>query len=84
VNNRMKVGILFAALIGGWHVLWAALVLVGWAQPILDFVFWAHMIRRVYVVSGFDPKASITLIVLSAGVGFVFGYAGVLIWRKLR
>jgi hypothetical protein len=53
--------------------------LVGWAQPILDFVFCAHTIRPVYVVGGFDLKASITLIVLSADVGFVLGYAGALI-----
>jgi hypothetical protein len=42
-------------LIGGWHIAWSLLVLIGWAQPILDFVFWAHMIKPVYFVKPFDP-----------------------------
>lgn len=34
-----KVGIVFALLYGGWHTLWAILVGVGFAQPLLNFVF---------------------------------------------
>jgi hypothetical protein len=37
---------------------WSALVLIGWAQPILDFIFWAH-IKPVYFVKPFDPMAAV-------------------------
>jgi hypothetical protein len=43
--NRNKVGLAIGALVGGWHLVWSLLVLIGWAQPILDFIFWAHMIK---------------------------------------
>ena len=53
--NPHKVGL----VIGGWHFVWSVLVLLGWAQPILDFIFWAHMIQQVYFVKPFDPVAAV-------------------------
>jgi hypothetical protein len=36
--NPNKVGLVIGALIGGWHFVWSLLVLIGWAQPIIDFI----------------------------------------------
>jgi hypothetical protein len=84
VANLNKVGLVIGALIGGWHVIWALLVLIGWAQPIIDFVFWAHMINQVYVVKAFDPKAAVTLVVIAFIMGYAFGFVGALLWNKLH
>ena len=35
-----QVGLLFGLFISGWHILWVLLVLIGWSQPLMDFVFW--------------------------------------------
>jgi hypothetical protein len=43
-----------AILLGGWHFLWSLLVAVGWAQPLIDFIFWIHFLRPVYVVERFN------------------------------
>jgi hypothetical protein len=61
VANPNKVGLVIGALIGGWHLVWSLLVLIGWAQPIIDFIFWAHMIKPVYFVKPFDPVAAVVL-----------------------
>jgi hypothetical protein len=82
--NPHKVGLVIAALIAGWHVIWSVLVLIGWAQPILDFVFWAHMIKPVYFVKPFDPMASVVLIVITAVIGYIFGFMGAIIWNRLH
>ena len=82
--NLNKVGLVIGALIGGWHVLWALLVLLGWAQPLMDFVFWAHMINPVYLVKAFDPKAAATLVVITFIMGYAFGFVGALLWNKLH
>jgi hypothetical protein len=82
--NPNKVGLVIAALIAGWHVIWSVLVLIGWAQPILDFVFWAHMIKPVYFVKPFDLMAAVVLIVITAVIGYIFGFMGAIIWNRLH
>ena len=84
MTNPNKVGLVIGALIASWHLLWAALVLLSWAQPLIDFVFWAHMIQPVYVIKAFDPKAAITLIVITFISGYAFGFVGALFWNKLH
>ena len=84
MTNPNKVGLVIAVLIGSWHVTWSLLVLIGWAQPILDFIFWAHMIQQVYFVKPFDPMAAVTLIVITAVIGYVFGFVGAVIWNRLH
>lgn len=84
MTNPHKVGLVFGALIGGWHLVWSALVLLQLAQPILDFIFWAHMIRPVYVIKPFDLSAAVTLILITAASGYVFGFVGAIIWNRLH
>ena len=84
MTTANKAGLLFAALIGGWHCIWIALVAAGLAQPILDFVFWAHMIRRIYIVESFDPVAAVTLILLTTITSYVIGYSAGIIWNRLH
>lgn len=82
--NPNKSGLVIAALIGGWHLAWAALIAAGWAQPLIDFVFWAHMIKPVYVVGPFDIVAAGTLLVITFGSGYVFGFIGGSLWNKIH
>jgi hypothetical protein len=84
MTNPNKVGLVVGALIGGWHLLWSFLVLLRWAQPVIDFIFWAHMIQPIYVIKPFDPLAAITLILITAASGYVFGFLGAVIWNKLH
>lgn len=82
--NPNKVGFVIGALIGSWHVAWIILILLGWAQPILNFIFWAHMIKPVYLVKPFDISAAVTLIIVTTALGYVLGFAGAVIWNRLH
>jgi hypothetical protein len=84
MTNSNKVGLVVGALIGGWHLLWSLLVLLRWAQPVIDFIFWAHMIQPIYVIKPFDLLAAITLILITAAIGYIFGFLGAIIWNKLH
>ena len=42
------------------------------------------MIQPIYVIKRFDITAALTLIVITAIIGYVFGYIGAIIWNKLH
>lgn len=84
MNKPYKLGLVIGALMAGFHVFWIVLVALGWAQPLMDFIFWAHMITPIYVVKPFDPVAATILILVTFGMGYTFGFIGSLLWNKLR
>ncbi len=79
--NPAKAGLTLGALLGAWHLCWSILVALGWAQPVLDFVFWMHFIKPVYVVGAFDPAIAAVLIAVTAVAGFVIGWLFALLWN---
>jgi hypothetical protein len=48
--------------------------LIGWAQPVIDFIFWAHMIKPVYFVTPLIRMAAVVLILITSVIGHVFGF----------
>lgn len=79
-----KTALTFGILIGGFHLAWSVLVAIGWAQALLDFIFWAHMINSPFIVKAFDATAAITLIVVTGIIGCIFGYFMAIIWNRLH
>ena len=82
--NVGKAGLVLGAVFGGWHLCWAILVALGWAQPVIDFVFWMHFIRPIYVIEPFDFTRAAILLAVTAGIGFVIGSAFALVWTSVH
>jgi hypothetical protein len=82
--NPNGAGLVLGALLGGWHLTWAALVAVGLAQPLIDFLFWIHFIKPVYVVEPFEIGRAVILVLITAAIGYVVGLAFALLWNRLH
>ena len=68
--NPYRVGLWFGIFMALWHTCWSALVATGYAQALMDFVFWAHFISPVYHVEPFEiSRAPNTLnVTISIGI----------------
>jgi hypothetical protein len=77
----MRAGLVLGTVIGLWHLVWSLLVAIGWAQPVIDFVFWMHFLKPVYVVQPFNAATAAILVVATAAAGFVIGLIFGAIWK---
>ena len=82
--NAHKTGLVLGILLGGWHLAWSLLVAIGWAQPLMDFVFELHFIRPIYVIEAFSPSRAILLIVVTTGLGYAIGVCAAALWNWLH
>lgn len=82
--NLIKSGLVFGVLLGAWHLLWALLVALGWAQAILNFVFWIHFLKPIYMVDEFHAGTALILVAITASIGFVLGSAFAFVWNRIH
>lgn len=76
-------GLTLGLLLGGAHVLWAALVAFGAAGWVMDIVFRLHFIRPPFELDGFDVSVAAFLVVMTTFAGFALGCAFAAIWNGL-
>ena len=82
--DSKKTALTLGVFVSSVHVVWSILVLLGLAQPLMDFIFWLHMIANPYQVTGFDITRAVLLIVITFGVGYVVGWVFAWLWNKLH
>jgi len=79
-----KAGLALGALLGIWHLAWATLVAIGWAQPLINFIFWLHFIKPIYVIEPFNAGTAALLVAITALSGYVMGFIFALLWNRFH
>jgi len=82
--NPTKTGLALGKLLGGVHLVWAVLIALGWAQALVNFSMWAHMVSVPVVVQTFDISAAITVIFFATIIGYILGFVFAKIWNWLH
>ena len=82
--NPNKAGLVFGTLLGAWHAIWAVFVVLSWAQAVVNFVFWMHMIKPVYVIGSFNFWIALILIAVTGAIGYIGGFFLAALWNWLH
>ena len=75
-------GLTVGGLLGLWHAVWALLVAVGSAKPVMDWLYTLHMVKVTYTVLPFNPTNALILVLVTAVFGYVLGRIGGMIWER--
>jgi hypothetical protein len=79
-----NVGFFFGGLMAFFHAVWALLVMVGFAQPLLDWIFWLHFLSNPIQVDMFGLTRAIMLVAFTFAVGYVSGWIGASLWNMMH
>jgi hypothetical protein len=56
------------------HFTWVVLILQGWAQPLMDFIFKLHMLNSPFQVQIFNWGLALSLIAVTFVIGAFYGF----------
>ena len=79
--SEHQTGVALGTFFGLMHAVWALVVYLGFAQIWLDFVLGLHFLENPLVVSAFDMQKAVTLVAVTAGVGYVAGFVFANVWN---
>lgn len=79
-----KVAMIVALFVGGAHLLWSALVALGYASLVLDFIYGLHFLNNPFTVAPFTLSNAVVLVLVTAAVGYLGGWIFASLWNKVH
>lgn len=71
--GMFRTSLIWGLCLSSLHFCWVILVALGWAQPLLDFIFKLHMLSSPFQVQAFNPLLAMGLIAITFLIGCVYG-----------
>ena len=81
--NPIRIGFVLGLFLALFHAAWAVLVAAAMAQPLMDFIFWAHFITPPYHIEPFAMGRAAALVTFVFAVGMACGAVGGWLWNRV-
>lgn len=81
--NAKKAGLATGIVFALWHVLWIAIVGLGYGQGTLDSMMRMHFLSAPWAITGFNIANALILLVVALISGYITGWLFAKIWNKL-
>ncbi len=81
MRSHFRTGIALGCFLATLHLAWSLLVLAGLAQPLINFIFWVHMLSVPVQVQPFALGTAALLVGVTWCVGFGFGFIFSVFWK---
>lgn len=82
--SPLGIGLTVGVVLGLWHFCWATLVATGWAQRVVDFVFWIHFYKPILRVEPFNFGVAVLLVSITGLFGFIVGAVAAIAWNQFH
>ncbi len=82
--SKNKLGLLVGCFLGLLKVAWSLLVVTGFAQQLINWIFRLHFIQPPYTVTPFKLNVAVAMIVITLIIGYVIGWVLATIWNWLH
>lgn len=82
--NPVRAGLVFSAVLALWHLAWATLVGLGWAQAVLDFILRLHFIDLDLKIAPFNLGTAAALVAVTGLIGFAVGAILAIVWNQIH
>jgi hypothetical protein len=79
-----RTGAAFGAVIGLFHLAWAALVALEAAQPVIDFILKIHFVELPLKIAPFNLELAVTLVSVTMALGYAGGVIFAWLWNWLH
>ncbi|HMN52110.1 MAG TPA: hypothetical protein PKB01_08630 [Xanthobacteraceae bacterium] len=82
--NVHRTGLTLATFVGSIHLLWSAVVALGFGQEAANFVLRLHFVKPVYSINPFQIDTAALLVALTVAVSYCLGAFFALIWNRVQ
>jgi hypothetical protein len=82
--DTKKFALALGSFVGVMHLMWAILVAIGFAGPLLNFIYEMHFLQIPFSIAPFSFGRALSLIVVSFAVAYAVGIIFGTIWNKVH